>query len=223
MGRFWRNHAEAHPRSRGENAGADTEQPITTGSSPLTRGKPVSAILGEMGCAAHPRSRGENGGRVAGLRGLRGSSPLTRGKLISVVRVSPIPRLIPAHAGKTKRLDHCLSYFSAHPRSRGENANVGFTAATRAGSSPLTRGKRRRPDFRRAPGRLIPAHAGKTRDRRRPCHRRRAHPRSRGENVDRAVRNSASAGSSPLTRGKLAACQDQRSVFGLIPAHAGKT
>ena len=80
MGRFWRNHAEAHPRSRGENAGADTEQPITTGSSPLTRGKPVSAILGEMGgglipahagktgavwlayagCAAHPRSRGEN-------------------------------------------------------------------------------------------------------------------------------------------------------------------
>ena len=152
-----------------------------------------------------------------------GSSPLTRGKRPHVAWLVGEERLIPAHAGKTKRLDHCLSYFSAHPRSRGENANVGFTAATRAGSSPLTRGKRRRPDFRRAPGRLIPAHAGKTRDRRRPCHRRRAHPRSRGENPILQFGCTSCEGSSPLTRGKRGQVVASAHMCGLIPAHAGKT
>ena len=70
----------AHPRSRGENRSSSSRVSVTGGSSPLTRGPPVSAILGEMGgglipahagktgavwlayagCAAHPRSRGEN-------------------------------------------------------------------------------------------------------------------------------------------------------------------
>ena len=70
------------------------------------------------------------------------------------------------------------------------------------GSSPLTRGK---PDLREVGGtlaRLIPAHAGKTRDGGAVPHARQAHPRSRGENHAVVVSIRRLGGSSPLTRGK---------------------
>ena len=51
----------------------------------------------------------------------------------------------------------------------------------------------------------------------------RAHPRSRGENQRRAEEQLALAGSSPLTRGKLACTTYRARCIGLIPAHAGKT
>ena len=71
-----------------------------------------------------------------------------------------------------------------------------------AGSSPLTRGKPSRRMTFPLTGGLIPAHAGKTALRARTQLRRRAHPRSRGENgVCKAV-DSRGGGSSPLTRGK---------------------
>ena len=52
---------------------------------------------------------------------------------------------------------------------------------------------------------------------------RRAHPRSRGENVHEVVERRHRSGSSPLTRGKLLRSIVQQGVQGLIPAHAGKT
>ena len=77
---YCRPHLSAHPRSRGENVD-DGDQPIPrTGSSPLTRGKPVGNQLtrddggliparagkthglraAHRAHPAHPRSRGEN-------------------------------------------------------------------------------------------------------------------------------------------------------------------
>ena len=53
--------------------------------------------------------------------------------------------------------------------------------------------------------------------------RRRAHPRSRGENGMDADRLFAAAGSSPLTRGKPHPPDRHRERDRLIPAHAGKT
>ena len=70
----------AHPRSRGENSAGSTSWMPDFGSSPLTRGKPRNAPIGEKSTrlipahagktrgssptpsptAAHPRSRGEN-------------------------------------------------------------------------------------------------------------------------------------------------------------------
>ena len=96
-------------------------------------------------------------------------------------------------------------------------------SALLAGSSPLTRGKLSRRQECTRMTRLIPAHAGKTSAFAPLLPQIAAHPRSRGENrrIKRVV--IGVLGSSPLTRGKRAACQDQRSVFGLIPAHAGKT
>ena len=50
-----------------------------------------------------------------------------------------------------------------------------------------------------------------------------AHPRSRGENRLRLQPGALRAGSSPLTRGKLAPYKAQTKQARLIPAHAGKT
>ena len=111
----------AHPRSRGENLGADAGLLVREGSSPLTRGKhppdnqrlraarliPAHAgktpWLGSAGRAvtAHPRSRGENAASLSKPARGRGSSPLTRGKPLDGIGVALVPRLIPAHAGKT--------------------------------------------------------------------------------------------------------------------------
>ena len=156
--------AEAHPRSRGENATRALSDATFSGSSPLTRGKlvRVGRATGDRGLipahagktrsspwspspsTAHPRSRGEN---IAGLTSAEqavGSSPLTRGKRdVGGVRASS-RGLIPAHAGKTVAVGGGPSHPEAHPRSRGENG-VGVSRAGHCvGSSPLTRGKHAR-------------------------------------------------------------------------------
>ena len=131
--------------------------------------------------------------------------------------------LIPAHAGKTPINAPDRPSARAHPRSRGENESRSRAGLMTRGSSPLTRGKRRRRASPTGGRRLIPAHAGKTRRRRRVRRGRRAHPRSRGENCIVALPESEISGSSPLTRGKQAAEICFQLLKGLIPAHAGKT
>ena len=111
----------AHPRSRGENYERKTGEPITSGSSPLTRGKQVveregechrgliparagktSSVDSSRACIlAHPRSRGENVNTVWSIVSTVGSSPLTRGKHKTSRGGLLRLRLIPAHAGKT--------------------------------------------------------------------------------------------------------------------------
>ena len=233
----------AHPRSRGEN-GVDMTQAIgRLGSSPLTRGKRVSPVQERAGdglipahagktgrrpasrprYGAHPRSRGENGCCGRGSRLDRGSSPLTRGK--RRFRGLRVPRggLIPAHAGKTPLVHASRFHRWAHPRSRGENLNLGVECIEIGGSSPLTRGKRLlRSRISPRPG-LIPAHAGKTTSARPEYAPIRAHPRSRGENGTTLGKTDARLGSSPLTRGKHGVEGGVSGREGLIPAHAGKT
>ena len=72
-------------------------------------------------------------------------------------------------------------------------------------------------------GGLIPAHAGKTAPWP-PSHPySAAHPRSRGENLDKGASGLMASGSSPLTRGKRIQRPCPPHGGGLIPAHAGKT
>ena len=214
--------AAAHPRSRGENDDLFSLVIGDRGSSPLTRGKPstVRASPSPPGLIpahagktlaykrkhtfheAHPRSRGENYDSDCPAHWGGGSSPLTRGKHVPGVRGPRLRRLIPAHAGKTKRNYKNNSLCKAHPRSRGENQLSSLTAGTVMGSSPLTRGK--------LPGggpgsrgrRLIPAHAGKTLYASSLLGPAEAHPRSRGENAASTWGGNEFPGSSPLTRGK---------------------
>ena len=154
------------------------------GSSPLTRGKPATCtswtirsrlIPAHAGktrgpprapdtAPAHPRSRGENASMKLRNVSLLGSSPLTRGKLWSRMARPPLSGLIPAHAGKTRETWPCLPSSRAHPRSRGENIKAAVSVVVEWGSSPLTRGKRFSGPNDGLYLRLIPAHAGKTRD-----------------------------------------------------------
>ena len=131
----------AHPRSRGENAGNIGSDAGTSGSSPLTRGKPGNWGVGGKAAGlipahagkttqtpgspcrrgAHPRSRGENIKAAAAVVAEWGSSPLTRGKPYWPAWVVRMRRLIPAHAGKTLYRAGHQHPARAHPRSRGEN------------------------------------------------------------------------------------------------------
>ena len=112
----------AHPRSRGENPYAASNDQDPKGSSPLTRGKQcglarprdadglIPAHAGKTParghqCStrrAHPRSRGENPYAASNDQDPKGSSPLTRGKQCGLARPRDADGLIPAHAGKTR-------------------------------------------------------------------------------------------------------------------------
>ena len=232
-----------HPRSRRENTHADSIDGTSVGSSPLARGKrghhrtrrsdrrliPAHAGKTERTRAAaqaseaHPRSRGENESKEEGDNVVNGSSPLTRGKPAEHLVSEAPDRLIPAHAGKTSCCSGDAPGEGAHPRSRGENHGLARRHVLRCGSSPLTRGKRSTVPASWQRRRLIPAHAGKTQRPAWPPPTQGAHPRSRGENGFSFRGGSPGAGSSPLTRGKLAQQGATLAELRLIPAHAGKT
>ena len=233
----------AHPRSRGENSRVSPCREFLTGSSPLTRGKPVSrrvmtsprglipahagktrnSLRRALRSEAHPRSRGENTQAPPPAHARLGSSPLTRGKHARPrVRVFDLG-LIPAHAGKTAAPLARRRYTRAHPRSRGENCQRQDGKHQGRGSSPLTRGKQLGVWRGHVAGGLIPAHAGKTSTPMSTWRSGRAHPRSRGENWAASRRWRSPSGSSPLTRGKRRELGRCHRRHGLIPAHAGKT
>ena len=134
--RWTSGNRRAHPRSCGENRTRGVPGGYFTGSSPLTRGKPVrrcspihkggliSAHAGKTSrtlaqttfTTAHPHSRGENL-RVPARRSARlGSSPLMRGKRDFVRTCDLQGRLIPAHAGKTWYASARPQRSRAHPR-----------------------------------------------------------------------------------------------------------
>ena len=96
-----------------------------------------------------------------------------------------------------------VATLTAHPRSRGENTGLDIDRMWATGSSPLTRGKRKKRSKRPLTLWLIPAHAGKTRA-----------PGQGGRIL---------LGSSPLTRGKRYGDSVWEVALRLIPAHAGKT
>ena len=171
---------------------------------PAHAGKTHCATLYVIHVWAHPRSRGENGHTQSYDKILTGSSPLTRGKLGELAGRVQAEGLIPAHAGKTLAGPPRRQGREAHPRSRGENRLVYSLIKDDPGSSPLTRGKPRWVGGCRRPMRLIPAHAGKTPPQRTASRSTAAHPRSRGENGSASLWMYGGAGSSPLTRGKLA-------------------
>ena len=134
----------AHPRSRGEHTGQSSSMSPSGGSSPLTRGaqtmihpqtdrhglipahagSTLTSVDWHKIMRAHPRSRGEHLNKGLNVRCAQGSSPLTRGALRALGLPQPGIRLIPAHAGSTRRRATCSPKSSAHPRSRGEHRSV---------------------------------------------------------------------------------------------------
>ena len=136
---------------------------------------------------AHPRSRGEHGMKTVIQNILRGSSPLTRGALTPACQLLANVRLIPAHAGSTRRLAVVCRLTGAHPRSRGEHMLKKIRQGPVVGSSPLTRGAPCHQTGGHHWCGLIPAHAGSTPVIGKAEEVAEAHPRSRGEHYSECV------------------------------------
>ena len=172
---------------------------------------------------AHPRACGENGRGLIPSVPREGSSPRMRGKPEAASDGLELPRLIPAHAGKTTRQRRTRELARAHPRACGENESGFLRGSFEAGSSPRMRGKHLDCPAWAASEGLIPAHAGKTKAPGAIISKYPAHPRACGENRIERANNLHAEGSSPRMRGKRLRGREQACSGGLIPAHAGKT
>ena len=149
---------------------------------PAHAGKTLNAIATGKSPRAHPRACGENAGHTAMALQLAGSSPRMRGKLHGIGAPMMEARLIPAHAGKTGKIDAFSDSPTAHPRACGENTSPQRCRVFDQGSSPRMRGKRLTGGESVGSTGLIPAHAGKTGVHGTDCVCTGAHPRACGEN-----------------------------------------
>ena len=149
-----------HPRSRGEYFPCFRLCLKRSGSSPLSRGIPLSvsaqlkstgiipALAGntadrewcKRGRGDHPRSRGEYWITAEFLKSPLGSSPLSRGIPAVRGRRRFAGGIIPALAGNTSQRFAPKSFCTDHPRSRGEYLGRLIAVAGQVGSSPLSRG-----------------------------------------------------------------------------------
>ncbi len=160
------------------------------GSSPHMRGKPydvadfrqyvriIPAHAGQTARAGrarmrrsdHPRTCGANSAstRITSAKG--GSSPHMRGKLLELGARVCVARIIPAHAGQTRHRHESRPRRADHPRTCGANCTMSKFGMPVRGSSPHMRDKHPTNPNRQRPCRIIPAHAGQTRCRRRDLH-----------------------------------------------------
>ena len=171
-----------HPRIRGEHVFQLMTKVPCPGSSPHTRGalrktttsasttRIIPAYAGSTRRPRaitqrrwdHPRIRGEHDRGEALAVGPGGSSPHTRGALRSGAAFGVGDRIIPAYAGSTLMVHSSSHLIGDHPRIRGEHLLSVVVAKRPEGSSPHTRGARRRPSRLGRLRRIIPAYAGST-------------------------------------------------------------
>ncbi len=241
----WREQgiSAVHPRTRGEQSVSTTSSDNDTGSSPHTRGTVFERVVisvmtrfipahagnrpaHSMASArwpVHPRTRGEQS-RVVGLKlTFTGSSPHTRGTDAAEADDVGDSRFIPAHAGNSAALAPRKFAGPVHPRTRGEQSSFSPSNDAAIGSSPHTRGTVVFAEGLIDRIRFIPAHAGNSPAARTAMACASVHPRTRGEQMCRALVAYPHGGSSPHTRGTdterpLPADHDR-----FIPAHAGNS
>ena len=190
---------------------------------PAHAGQTRQTLHIECGLEDHPRACGANS-RSKNLNPRRlGSSPRMRGKRC-VGRVQhPWPRIIPAHAGQTRRDISTSGRSPDHPRACGANGKISSKTMVRTGSSPRMRGKLRVERGRDDKIRIIPAHAGQTHGRRYMADRTPDHPRACGANKGAFAQTLSADGSSPRMRGKPEHRHPGHGHRRIIPAHAGQT
>ena len=232
-----------HPRIRGEHQTLFLAEFGDRGSSPHTRGALVKtpsamswrgiipAYAGSTHprhplrslCRDHPRIRGEHWRSIVPCWLPFGSSPHTRGARGHNDRPRPFPRIIPAYAGSTLPRRAPAAEWWDHPRIRGEHCCDRVPLSIHFGSSPHTRGARRRERLQVAARRIIPAYAGSTISWSSQPPEAADHPRIRGEHDSLSMEKFRARGSSPHTRGALRNSVPHGRSRGIIPAYAGST
>ena len=151
-----------HPRTRGVYTCQQELAQRSLGSSPHTRGLPLTNSNSSLrkriipahagftggGCVSlsrvwdHPRTRGVYVGEPGDQGPEQGSSPHTRGLRSGHNNFLPILRIIPAHAGFTQEVRSQAPQYWDHPRTRGVYALTTLSITVLPGSSPHTRGLR---------------------------------------------------------------------------------
>ena len=201
LGRLWaRRH---HPRTRGVYSARPRASTSTCASSPHTRGLRLRLPGPDPGRPHHPRTRGVYRHTHLSDHAHPASSPHTRGLLTQRHHPDPPARIIPAHAGFTRRSAGSRCQPRHHPRTRGVYRSRACGSRAICASSPHTRGLRRPAGRGHEPGGIIPAHAGFTPTRPSAPSPSPHHPRTRGVY-------------------HLAALKEERTAR-IIPAHAGFT
>ena len=110
------------PRNRVEIIWAESGSEATLICSPACTGKTRALSLRFLTGWVHPHMCEENTYQIPVWICGPGSSPRVRGKLIGCAGVRVDDGLIPACAGKTVNIPHCICEEPAHPRACGENA-----------------------------------------------------------------------------------------------------
>ena len=133
------------------------------------------------------------------------------------------PGIIPAYAGSTSPFSGPLFDCRDHPRIRGEHDSADMSDVIMQGSSPHTRGAHPYLFLFFGDVGIIPAYAGSTSSEGVKAQSYEDHPRIRGEHGVDHAQQALKSGSSPHTRGALAASVLQTVSGGIIPAYAGST
>ena len=169
-----------HPRACGELLCRDDEARMASGSSPRMRGTPggvklvtcryriipahagnsLRAPVASASGSDHPRACGELDWPGAQDLADTGSSPRMRGTQRGSMPRSVLHRIIPAHAGNSRRSRGETGSRPDHPRACGELSASTSSIDSFTGSSPRMRGTRSSRSHARSKGRIIPAHAG---------------------------------------------------------------
>ena len=171
----------------------------------------------------HPRACGEHRCGCQWVEESWGSSPRMRGTRLTILLKTKSARIIPAHAGNTRRsVTHRRPHVD-HPRACGEHSTSRRAAMSSAGSSPRMRGTPEALGVAHQPFGIIPAHAGNTELDTVQLIEIWDHPRACGEHKPPSSMLANLPGSSPRMRGTLAAAAVILLSRGIIPAHAGNT
>ena len=232
-----------HPRACGEQPHLLVVGRVENGSSPRMRGaggghvqrphqrRIIPAHAGSRVCLHrlrharwdHPRACGEQGSFLMPSMQSSGSSPRMRGAAIRNSRELTWQRIIPAHAGSSSPRGRLWCRPPDHPRACGEQGDVAYGDRSMSGSSPRMRGAGVADSRAAFPDRIIPAHAGSSRHRRRRTRSTSDHPRACGEQDWPSYPTTAAWGSSPRMRGAACLQASVRGTRRIIPAHAGSS
>ena len=85
-----------------------------------------------------------------------------RGKVLSLLPLSVISRITPAHAGKSENFTTVREVKQDHPRTCGEKRTTSMPVPSAEGSPPHMRGKAKLLIVKILLLRITPAHAGKS-------------------------------------------------------------
>ena len=171
------------------------------GSSPRHAGNSRAGACRAPASSDHPRACGELARYGSIFLPGFGSSPRMRGTRSLAIDTRWLQRIIPAHAGNSRRCCSPARVGPDHPRACGELAIPLYITPGPVGSSPRMRGTRFPGSVQHDDTRIIPAHAGNSATGVSRACGRPDHPRACGElcGKDKALRSAP--GSSPRMRG----------------------